>query len=85
MTYDGKMEVYSPYFKPDKKPVHIPRLQRRCLSCIYGGDMVDSFDCAVDCRRHYGFMGHAPDWFCGEGQWEWIDKQGAVHVYHYAD
>lgn len=64
----------------------IPRTQRTCFSCIYGGKLIDQNDGMVDrvmfppeyyieCRRNALCGVRNPDDFCGEGQWEWVKEE----------
>lgn len=95
MTEPYKIPVFSPY-KHEKHQPHIPRHQRRCITCIYGGSVFDNNELATDremwphdwkiiCNIQHRPTWHMPHDFCGEGRWEWVSKSGRVTVYEYKD
>lgn len=63
----------------------IPRAQRTCLTCIYGGEIIGGDH--IECRRTQDYLGNQTNWWCGEGQWEEIVDRGdgnmSFHTYWY--
>jgi hypothetical protein len=63
----------------------IPRNERVCLTCLYGGEITGD---TIECRRRNTFIGHSTSWWCGEGIWEeWVDvlppHEPSLHQWEY--